>query len=117
MNKSLFAGYFPLRWRKATVVSIPKVNIPEEIGDLRPIALTPLPGKILERIVHSQLLLHLDRYNILTEFQNGFHKNHSTIDTIFKYTTDLQMNKNANLITISLYHVDFKKAFDTVNHK
>ena len=116
MNKSLFMGYFPIKWRRATVVPIPKINIPEEIGDLRPIALTPLPGKILERFVHTQLLAHLNRFNILTEFQNGFRKNHSTIDTIFKYTTDLQLNKNNNQNTISLY-VDFKKAFDTVNHK
>ena len=116
LNKSLFNGYFPIGWRKATVVPIPKVNIPEEIGDLRPIALTPLPGKILERFVHTQLLRHLNRHNILTDFQNGFRKNHSTIDTFFKYTTDLQLNKNNNLHTIALY-IDFKKAFDTVNHK
>ena len=116
MNKSLFTGYFPMYWRRATIVPIPKVNIPEDLGDLRPIALTPLPGKILERFVHTQLLSHLNRHNILTEFQNGFRKNHSTIDTIFKYTTDLQLNKNNTLNTISLY-VDFKKAFDTVNHK
>ena len=74
MNKSLFNGYFPIGWRKATVVPIPKVNIPEEVGDLRPIALTPLPGKILERFVHTQLLRHLNRNNILTDFQNGFSK-------------------------------------------
>ena len=35
---------------------IPKVNLPEDLGELRPIALTPLPGKILERFVHKQLL-------------------------------------------------------------
>ena len=116
MNKSLFTGYFPLKWRKATIIPIPKVNIPEEIGDLRPIALTPLPGKILERFVHTQLLAHLNRNNILTDFQNGFRKNHSTIDTIFKFTTDLQLNKNNKLNTIALY-IDFKKSFDTVNHK
>ena len=29
MNKSLFNGYFPIGWRKATMVPIPKVNIPE----------------------------------------------------------------------------------------
>ena len=90
--------------------------MPDEIGDLRPIALTPLPGKMLERFVHTQLLSHLNRHNILTEFQNGFRKNHSTIDTIFKFTTDLQLNKNNKLNTLALY-IDFKKAFDTVNHK
>ena len=71
---------------------------------------------MLERFVHTQLLAHLNRYNILTEFQNGFGKNHSTIDTIFKFTTVLQINKNNKLNTIALY-IDFKKAFDTVNHK
>ena len=116
MNKSLYTGYFPIKWRRAIIVPIPKISIPDEIGDLRPIALTPLPGKILERFVHTQLLSHLNRYNILTEFQNGFRKNHSTIDTIFKFTTDLQVNKNNKLNTIALY-IDFKKAFDTVNHK
>ena len=71
---------------------------------------------MIERFVHIQLLSHLDQYNVLTAYQNGFRKNHSTIDTIFRYTTDLQLNKNNKLNTISLY-VDFKKAFDTVNHK
>ena len=66
--------------------------------------------------MHTQLLRHLNRNNILTDFPNGFRKNHSTIDTIFKYTTDLQLNKNNNLHTIALY-IDFKKAFETVNHK
>ena len=115
INKSLFNGYFPMKWRKAIVVPIPKVNIPEEIGDLRPIALTPLPGKIIERFVHNQITSHLDVNNLLTEYQNGFRKKHSTVDTIFRYTSDLQNNKNSKYNTISLY-VDFKKAFDTVNH-
>ena len=116
INKSLYNGYFPKAWRKAIVVPIPKVGIPEEIGDLRPIALTPLPGKIIERFVHNQLTAHFDAHHILTDEQNGFRKKHSTIDTIFKYTTDLQINKNNKANTISLY-VDFKKAFDMVNHK
>ena len=116
INKSIFTGYFPHKWRKAIVVPIPKVNTPEEIGDLRPIALTPLPGKIIERFIHTQISNHLEELNILTQFQNGFRKEHSTIDTIFKYTTDLQNNKNNKTNTIALY-IDFKKAFDTVNHE
>ena len=53
MNKSLFIGYFPMKWRRAIVVPIPKIPVPLEIEDLRPIALTPVPGKILERFVHT----------------------------------------------------------------
>ena len=71
---------------------------------------------MLERFVHNQLLAHLNRNDILTEYQNGFRKNHSKIDKIFKYSTDLQLNKNNHSNTLALY-VDFKKAFDTVNYK
>ena len=116
INKSIFTGYFPLKWRRAIVVPIPKVNTPEEIGHLRPIALTPLPGKIIERFIHTQISNHLQEFNLLTQYQNGFRKEHSTIDTIFKCTTDLQNNKNSKIHTIALY-IDFKKAFDTVNHE
>ena len=49
-------------------------------------------------------------------FQNGFRKDHSTQQTVFKYTTDLLENNNNNLTSIATY-IDFKKAFDTVNHK
>ena len=116
MNKSLFQGYFPKMWRHATIIPIPKVTIPKEVGDLRPIALTPLPGKMLERFVHIQLMEHLDTHKLLNNIQNGFRKNHSTIDTIFKFTSNLQSYKNQRYNTIALY-IDFKKAFDTVNHK
>ena len=97
------------------IVPIPKVPIPKEIGDLRPIALTPLPGKLLERFVHTQIMAHLDNNFLLNDIQNGFRKKHSTTDTIFKFTTELQHNKNNKLNTIAFY-IDFKKAFDTVNH-
>ena len=116
INKSLFQGYFPKMWRHATIIPIPKVTIPKEVGDLRPIALTPLPGKMLERFVHIQLMEHLDTHKLLNNIQNGFRKNHSTIDTIFKFTSSLQSYKNQRYNTIALY-IDFKKAFDTVNHK
>ena len=64
MNKSLFQGYFPKMWRHATIIPIPKVNVPKEIGDLRPIALTPLPGEMLERFVHTQLMEYLNTNNL-----------------------------------------------------
>ena len=53
MNKSLLNGYFPLKWRKTIIVPIANIPVPAEIGDLRPIALTPLPGKMLEHFVHT----------------------------------------------------------------
>ena len=59
---------------------------------------------------------HLDTNNLLNDIQNGFRKKHSTTDTNFKFTSTLQSYKNLKYNTIALY-IDFKKAFDTVNHK
>ena len=92
----------------ATIIPIPKVSIPKEIGDLRPICLTPLPRKMLERFVHIQVMVHLDTHLLSNEFQTGFRKKHSTNDTIFKFSTDLQSNKNNKKNIIALF-VDFKK--------
>ena len=63
--------------------------------------------------MHTQIKAHLDNNFLLNEIQNGFRKNYSKTDTIFKCTTELQHNKNNKQNTIALY-IDFKKAF--VNH-
>ena len=59
---------------------------------------------------------HLDTNKLLNDIQNRFRKNHSIIDTILKFTSTLQSYKNSRYNTIAVY-IDFKKAFDTVNHK
>ena len=59
---------------------------------------------------------YLENNNLLTVAQNGFRTKHSTIRTIFDYLSELTKAYNNNLDTIAVY-IDFKKAFDTVNHK
>ena len=109
-------AHYPDEWKIATVVPLPKTPNANKPGDLRPISLLPLPGKILEHHIHDSLQVHLDNNNLISKFQNGFRKNHSTQQTIFKYTTDLLLNNNNNETSIAIY-IDFRKAFDTVNHK
>ena len=115
-NLVLTSMEYPQDWKIATVVPIPKIANATKPGELRPISLLPLPGKILEHHIHDNIQEYLDRENLLTKFQNGFRKDHSTQQTVFKYTTDLLENNNNNLTSIATY-IDFKKAFDTVNHK
>ena len=86
------------------------------VKTLRPISLLPLPGKILKHFIHDSLQVYLNNNNLISKFQNGFHKNHSTQQTNFKYTTDLLLNNNNNATSIAIY-IDFRKAFNTVNHK
>ena len=116
MNKTLFQGYFPQKWRKTSIIPLPKIPIPKKNGDLRRTALTLRLGKILERFVHTQIMSHLDMYSLLINSQNGLRRKHSTNDTVFKFSTDLQLNKNNKMKTIALF-IHFFKAFDRVKHK
>ena len=115
LNKSIHSGTFPKAWKHGTVIPIPKIPNPQQVGDLRPITLLPLPGKIMERLIHNKLYPYMEENNILTSKQNGFRKQHGTPDTIFKLITRITDNINIKKVTIAVF-IDFKKAFDTLDH-
>ena len=115
INKSLKTGIFPEDWKHGTVIPIPKVANPQSVNELRPITLLPLPGKIMERLIHNKLYPYLEEHNILVSNQNGFRKQHGTTDTIFKFINHIIDNMNDKK-TIAVF-IDFKKAFDTLNHQ
>ena len=115
--ETIFNKYeFPQVWKSATVISLPKIAKIIGPEDLRPISLLPLPGKRVEHLLYYQIDKYLEINNLLTDRQNGFRSNRSTTQTIFDYTTELFNIYNQDNETIAIY-IDFKKAFDTVNHK
>ena len=112
----IFSNFaFPQKWKSATIIPIPKVSKVKGPEDLRPISLLPLPGKIVEHLLYTQIDAFLERHDLLTDKQNGFRTKRSTIKTIFSFTSELTQIYNCDKDTIALY-IDFKKAFDTVNH-
>ena len=70
----------------ATVILLFKGGSRSDVGNYRPISLLPLPGKILEKIVHTRLSLFLENNNLLSDEQNDFRKNRSTIHGIVHLT-------------------------------
>ena len=114
-NLSIAERKFPEQWKVATVISLQKVGNKTDVNNFRPISLLPLPGKLLEKIIHNQTMTYLENNNILTPHQNGFRANHSTISTIANFTDDIFQAINDNQITYALF-IDFCKAFDTINH-
>ena len=89
LNLSLTTNVIPQAWKVAKVVPLPKDGNPDSVNNWRPISLLLLPGKHLEKSVHTQLMEHLTLQNILDKNQGGFRKGFSTTSTIAKLTDDI----------------------------
>ena len=115
-NLPLTHGKFPDQWKNATVIPLQKAGDKSDVNNLRPVFLLPLPGKILEKLVHKKLLHFLEMNNLLDHNQGGFRPNRSTINTVAKMTDMIFNAMNNKEITVAAF-IDFRKAFDTVNHE
>ena len=114
-NTSLMSNTFPEAWKKARLIPLKKKSAPSSPSDFRPIALLSFLSKVLEKLVHDQLLDFVAHKGILDPLQAGFRKHHSTATALLKLTDDIRRGFDRRLITIALLF-DFSKAFDTISH-
>ena len=113
-NCSLDAAIFPSAWKMAKVVPLFKGGDRCDVSNYRPVSLLPIPGKLLEKIVHRRITQFFEDHSFLSSHQGGFRKGHSTLSTIADLTDDLLDQVNAGMTTLAAF-IDLKKAFDTVN--
>ena len=114
-NLSVRSSRFPDAWKKALVIPIPKSGNLNLVQNYRPISLLPIPGKLLEKLIHKQLTNHLDDTSYLTQNQHGFRKKHSTIHAVGQITNYIHKNMDRKLPVMAAF-IDFRKAFDCVQH-
>ena len=86
-----------------------------DVNNYRPISLLPAPSKILEKIVHDQLSLHIEENRLMSDFQYGFRKNRSTMHAVSQLVNHISHNLNRRFATVALY-IDFKKAFHCLHY-
>ena len=115
INTSIETSTFPKLLKEATVVPIPKAGDPREVNNYRPISLLPIPGKLIEKVIHMQIDQFLEDQGTLADTQYGFRKNRSTTHAISELTDDINNNLNNGKKTAAIF-IDFKKAFDCVQH-
>ena len=114
-NLSFSLNTFPDCWKKATVIPLFKSGDRTDVSNYRPISLLPLPGKLIEKIVHKRVLSFLEARKVLSEKQNGFRSGYSTTTAVADLTDDFFSAINNNEVSLSVF-VDLRKAFDTVCH-
>ena len=116
-NICLKLGIFPKTWCISMVTPIPKTKVKStKAGDWRPISQISLPGKLLEKIVHTQLYNYLQLNNKLCDRQFGFRKGLSTSLPIYEVLRELYANWNEKCYSGCAF-IDFSRAFDSINHK
>ena len=115
-QQSIDTGQIPEDWKHANIVPIFKKGDRSKPSNYRPVSLTSVASKILEHIIVSQIMEHLDNQNILNENQHGFRAKRSCESQLLMTTNDITKWMNNN-IQVDIAILDFAKAFDKVAHK
>ena len=106
-------GYIPQEWKAANVVPVHKKDDKNKVTNYRPISLTSLVMKVLERIIYDELLCRT--INKIDTRQHGFLRNRSCNTNLLLFTESIARSLHEK-IGIDVIYFDFAKAFDTVSH-
>ena len=106
---------FPQIWKTAEVVPLFKSGDKTNADNYRPISILPVISKIIERHVHYSLMKELQDRNLIYHLQSGFRRNYSTETALIRIVDRLLFSLDNDEVT-GLLLVDFRKAFDLVNH-
>ena len=77
MHEEVDTGEIPKEWSLANICSLFKKSDRSLACNYRPVSLTCVPCKLLEHIVCSNIMAHLDEYKLLSARQHAFRKGHS----------------------------------------
>lgn len=114
INTSLTSHVFPTAWKTAKVTPIPKTADPQHFRDLRPISLLPCLSKVLEKVVHEQVISYLEENNILPTHQSGFRKGRGTATALMDVVDNILAAQDQGEASI-LVLLDFTRAFDCIH--
>ena len=116
-QKSYDSGTVPSDWRDANIVPIYKKGDKQQPSNYRPVSLTSISCKIMEHIVHSSIMDHFERHNILCDQQHGFRKRRSCESQLITTIQGIASRLRSGKDQVDVILLDFSKAFDKVPHQ
>ena len=115
-NESLATGNLPEDWKTAVVTPIFKHGGKADPGNYRPVSLTSVPCKVLERILRRKICAHLTDHNLINSRQHGFLPGRSCLSNLLGFLDEVADRLDRGE-SVEVIYMDFKKAFDSVNHR
>jgi hypothetical protein len=116
-QQSFDQGQVPLAWQDANVTPLyKKKGSRSDPSSYRPISLTSVRCKIIEKIIRDEIMNHLIVNKLLKSCQHGFVQKKACVTNLLE-TMDFLTLKKKSKIPIDILFLDFAKAFDKVSHK
>ncbi|BHF72724.1 hypothetical protein SprV_0401579400 [Sparganum proliferum] len=110
---SFETGYLPPDWKSAWITPLYKGGIRVSANNYRPVSLTSICCKIMEKIIKQQLMQFLEQNHLLSDSQHGFRNCRSCVTTLF-YCVEHWIRAVDKGDVMHVIYIDFKKAFDSV---
>ncbi|KAK2704657.1 hypothetical protein QYM36_016890 [Artemia franciscana] len=105
---------FPTSWKLSHVTPIFQGKGKQSPENYRPIRLTSPFMKIMERVTVEKLNSHLELNNLISDHQQGFRKNCSTVSQLVLIHGYIQSALDCG-IPIGIILIDLLKAFDRIS--
>ena len=115
-NASKEEAKLPEIWKIGNVVALFKKGDKPDPGNYRPVSLTSIACKMMEKLVRNQIVEHIKRNKLLSKKQFGFISGRSTtlqLLLVLDHWTEILDNGGS----IDSVYMDFMKAFDKVPHR
>ena len=114
-TNSISTGSVPDIFKIGIITPIHKGGNRSEPKNYRPITLTSILCKVLEKIILKPIVIHLRDNLLYNERQHGFRAKRSTLSQLLCHIDELldNMEKGYN---VDVVYLDFAKAFDKVDH-
>ena len=115
-SRSLEEGTLPYQWREAHVIALFKKGSRRSPNNYRPVSLTSICCKILEKIIRNVMVKNLENQGLIHKDQHGFTGGRSCctqlLEVMEMWTRWFDLGLPWDVI-----YTDFSKAFDSVPHE
>ena len=115
-NLSLEEGIVPLEWKEANIIPLFKKGSRNKSENYRPVSLTSVICKLLERLIKDHLVDFLANNKLINPSQHGFLKARSCLTNMLCFLENVTKWLDEGS-PVDIIYFDFKKAFDKVPHQ
>jgi hypothetical protein len=115
-NLSLSNSVVPQEWKDAIIAPIFKKGNKSDPANYRPVSLTSILCKVLEKCVANRITEHIFKNNLTCKEQHGFRSGRSTTTNLLE-ALNIWTEALSHNIPMDIIFLDYAKAFDTVPHK